>query len=86
MGDFRSSSRWIKLTAAVKERDGAVCVFCGATEDITVDHIKSAKNYPDLIWDMDNLRVLCRPCNSRKGTKELQRVTWFNRKYLENVA
>ncbi|MEC4016030.1 HNH endonuclease [Streptomyces sp. H27-D2] len=47
------------------ERDGYRCLECGATDDLTLDHI-----YP---WSRggadtdDNLRTLCRPCNSRKG-------------------
>ncbi|OKI16598.1 hypothetical protein A6A07_11360 [Streptomyces sp. CB03911] len=51
--------------AAVRDRDGHRCVSCGAVDDLTLDHI-----YP---WSLggsdtvDNLRVLCRPCNSRKG-------------------
>lgn len=55
------------LRAAVFERDGYSCVRCGATNDLTLDHI-----YP---WSLggpdteDNLRVLCRPCNSSKGDR-----------------
>lgn len=48
-------------------RDGYVCRLCDATEDLTLDHV-----YP---WSLggpdtaDNLRVLCRPCNSSKGAR-----------------
>lgn len=55
------------LRALVFARDGYKCVTCGATDDLTLDHI-----YP---WSLggpdveENLRVLCRPCNSRKGAK-----------------
>lgn len=48
-------------------RDGNACLICGATEDLTLDHI-----YP---WSLggpdtdENLRTLCRPCNSSKGAK-----------------
>lgn len=53
--------------ARIYERDGHRCLECGATYDLTLDHI-----YP---WSLggrdtdDNLRTLCRPCNSRKGAK-----------------
>jgi hypothetical protein len=51
----------------VFDRDGHACRLCGATADLTLDHI-----YP---WSLggpdtpDNLRVLCRPCNSSKGDR-----------------
>ncbi|MFD6400706.1 HNH endonuclease [Nocardia sp. NPDC060249] len=57
----------IATRRAVFARDGHQCVHCGATEDLSLDHI-----YP---WSrggedtVDNLRVLCRPCNSRKGAR-----------------
>lgn len=51
----------------VYDRDGHACRLCGATENLTLDHV-----YP---WSLggpdtpDNLRVLCRPCNSSKGDR-----------------
>jgi len=53
----------------VFERDGYRCVQCGAVEDLTIDHI-----YPkslDGADTADNLQVLCRPCNCRKGARVL---------------
>ena len=43
------------------------CSFCGATENLSVDHI-----HPHSRGGCDNvtnLQCLCRSCNSRKGTK-----------------
>ena len=61
----------VKIPPEVRElvysRDGHACVVCGATEDLTLDHI-----YP---WSLggadepDNLQTLCRPCNARKGAR-----------------
>lgn len=55
------------LRQAIYERDEYACVECGALEDLSLDHI-----YP---WSLggedteDNLRTLCRPCNSSKGAR-----------------
>jgi hypothetical protein len=48
-------------------RDGFRCVECGTDEDLTLDHI-----HPRSLAGSDrdeNLRTLCRPCNSRKGAR-----------------
>lgn len=56
---------WLRLR--VYERNGWRCLQCGASEDLSLDHI-----YP---WSLggpdieDNLQTLCRPCNSRKGAR-----------------
>lgn len=52
---------------AVFRRDGEICKWCGATDDLTIDHI-----WPQVLGgghDLDNLQVLCRPCNSSKGAR-----------------
>ena len=51
----------------IYERDGHRCVTCGATEDLTLDHIHP-RSYAGNDDDT-NLRTLCRPCNSRKGAR-----------------
>ena len=49
------------------ERDGFHCQICKATTDLTVDHIVPlTKDGPN---DLSNLQILCRTCNSRKGSK-----------------
>lgn len=45
-------------------RDGYKCLKCGVTDDLTIDHIKH-------VWaggtnNDDNLRTLCRSCNSSR--------------------
>jgi hypothetical protein len=59
------------VTAEVRreafESDGDQCRACGATDQLTVDHI-----WPQEWWGTNNrinLQTLCRPCNSRKGAR-----------------
>ncbi len=55
------------LRRVVLDRDEHRCVSCGSADDLTLDHIRP--------WSLggedteDNLRTLCRPCNSRKGAR-----------------
>lgn len=51
----------------VMARDGYHCQGCGTAENLSIDHI--------VPWSqggnntIENLQVLCRPCNSRKGAR-----------------
>jgi 5-methylcytosine-specific restriction endonuclease McrA len=54
------------LRTAVMERDRYRCQHCGGWEDLSIDHI-----VPEVVGgptEFGNLQVLCRPCNSSKGT------------------
>lgn len=57
----------------ILERDSYTCQHCGATEDLTIDHIVPVVKGGQTV--KDNLRVLCQMCNSRKGTRESVEVT-----------
>jgi hypothetical protein len=56
-----------EVRSFVYERDGHRCVECLTTDDLTLDHIwpwsRGGSDEPE------NLRTLCRPCNSRKGAR-----------------
>ena len=54
---------------AVFERDKYTCVLCGYKSnggkpaDIHADHIKSFTHYPELRFDINNGRTLCKKCH-----------------------
>ena len=51
-----------------KERDGYCCQECGDIKTLGIDHIiPLSKGGED---HLDNLRWLCRRCNSKKGDKQ----------------
>lgn len=52
---------WRAIRERVFARDGRRCALCSAREDLEIDHIHEVKNGGTPT--MDNLRVLCGPCN-----------------------
>jgi 5-methylcytosine-specific restriction endonuclease McrA len=52
---------------AIFKRDGFKCIICGATDNLTLDHIiprsKGGTSEPE------NLQTLCKRCNTSKGNK-----------------
>jgi len=65
--DFYTSWQWAKIRYEVLKAWSPVCMCCGATERIVVDHIKSRRKYPELSLEFDNLQVLCDQCNRGKS-------------------
>jgi len=64
-----SDSKWRVLRQQIFERDNHECQYCGASDDLTCDHIvplmRGGTN------DNENLNTACRSCNSSKGDKLL---------------
>ena len=55
------------LRQSVYDRDGWKCVKCQSTENLTLDHVLAwSRGGPDTY---ENLRTLCRSCNSAKGAR-----------------
>lgn len=56
-----------KVAGIVLSRDGHHCRHCGSPERLEIDHIvpiaRGGSNH------LENLQVLCRPCNARKGVR-----------------
>lgn len=69
-GKYWGNSRGTKKNGlwktAVKERDLYKCVKCGTTEKLTVHHIKSWKEYPDLRFEISNGLTLCVYCHGKE--------------------
>ena len=53
----------------VLEKYGKQCMdpSCKSKQNIEVDHIKPRATHPHLELEFDNLQVLCRDCNRKKG-------------------
>lgn len=63
---YGNRTRWKNASRRARAAQ-PFCLDCGATDQLTVDHILPFRERPDLAYAQDNLAVLCRPCNARKG-------------------
>jgi 5-methylcytosine-specific restriction endonuclease McrA len=56
-----------KIRQKILQKYKFTCQKCGSKEKLTIDHIKPiSKGGTD---DFNNLTILCKSCNSRKGAK-----------------
>ena len=65
----------------VYQRDGGMCLKCGTSTWLTIDHIvpKSVGGCNSMV----NLQTLCKPCNLKKGAR-IECLNGFRRS--ENYA
>jgi len=56
---------WEDIRQRVFERDGRECNWCGATDNLQIDHIHAVANGG--VPAPENLQVLCQTCNLEKG-------------------
>lgn len=64
-GRFRASH--YQVATRLFGRPRGACSVCGSREDLTWGHIRPISKGGQTI--KENLRVECRPCNSRKGNR-----------------
>lgn len=64
---FLASPVWRAMRERVFALYGKRCQKCGSDDEIQVDHIKPRSKFPDLALDIENLQVLCWPCNREKN-------------------
>lgn len=66
--DRKNNAQWKNLSKRLR-RLSPFCEFCGATEQLSVDHILPVSDYPELTYATENCRVLCKQCNGKRGNK-----------------
>ena len=70
---LKDMPEWISLRAKVIDKYGKRCMACGCYPPdslLHVDHIKPRSIFPELTLEFDNLQVLCRDCNFKKGIEQ----------------
>lgn len=66
----RESTKWYKRAAWRRVREqklkkSPLCESCGTHEDLHVHHVKPRRTHPQLAYELNNLKTLCRRCHSR---------------------
>jgi 5-methylcytosine-specific restriction endonuclease McrA len=59
----RNLYRWQKIRATTRVRDGQRCVYCGSTEDLTVD-LNPALRSRHQVATVGDCVTACRSCNT----------------------
>ena len=71
------TAQWERLSKRLRKLT-PFCELCEVTENLTVDHVIPLSQDDALAYVIENLRVLCRSCNSRRAAtctdEERQRV------------
>lgn len=82
--------RWKSLRLQALDRDGWRCTICGKAGRLEVHHVQPTSEGGDM-WEIGNLRTLCRPCHFQRhaGSRKRQRLAmmrperraWWERIY-----
>lgn len=67
---FYQSQQWRKLRTQALEKTPFCCI-CGATTNLSVDHITPPRGNEELFFDPYNLQVLCSACHNFKTSCEI---------------
>ncbi len=68
---FYKSTRWKFARTAAKRRDGWKCTgiidgrVCEQRGRLEVHHVKRIRDFPELAYDLDNLKTLCVSCHAK---------------------
>lgn len=68
--EFYQTKEWKTIRSHILSKYGMKCMCCDRKYPdvhINVDHIKPVRKYWHLRLNLDNLQILCAPCNKAKG-------------------
>ena len=63
--DFYNSYKWAEKRIEILKRDNYRCIYCGQLAN-HVDHTNSAKFYPKMALDPNNLVSTCKSCHDKR--------------------
>lgn len=85
-GNFCSSAEYKRWKIAVFERDDWTCALCNKRErtHANAHHILPKRDYPELVYDIDNGITLCPKCHELTFGSEYNYVKQLQRKLRPN--
>lgn len=63
----KTMANYKRIFAKIANKYNFECVNCGSKENLTIDHIRPISKGGTN--EEDNLQILCKSCNSKKGAK-----------------
>ena len=45
------------------KRKNSSCLICGSSENLTIHHLRPVKDYPELKYNYNNIKVICSNCH-----------------------
>ncbi|KGR89036.1 HNH endonuclease [Lysinibacillus odysseyi] len=90
---FYKSTGWKKLRQLALERDNHECQWCKKDGKVThkdaatleIDHVKEIEDYPELAYDLENLRTLCKHHHNKRHNrfdgKATKGINWDDEKW-----
>jgi len=65
-----SSSAWKRLRDQVMAEADGVCHWCGATDvELSADHVRTVREYPELALEPSNVVAACRSCQRQRQNR-----------------
>jgi Restriction endonuclease len=88
---IKNDPRWKAARAECLERDDHACVWCGSEDQLEADHVLEVGAYPELAFEVENLRTLCKTCHIKRGREAsagqgITRLEWVNERYRDVLA
>jgi len=66
--DYSKSPRYKRWRKKVVDRDNYTCQKCGSKKQPQAHHLKNKKDYPELMFNVDNGQTLCYKCHKKTDT------------------
>lgn len=73
-----TTAEWREWRNGILERDDSICQLCGETEGrLHAHHILPKRDYPELLYAINNGVILCQDCHAEVHFKEYDYADYF---------